>query len=135
MRFILLTTAAAVMAMSAPAPAQINLGYYQGPWRTIARKSVNAGGDRDTVKVSDRYRFRAIRLCAERAPVAMRDLDVIYGNGRRDDINVRARIRAGTCTRALDLQGGRNREIERILLYYDRARPDSRKPTVVVQAR
>jgi hypothetical protein len=129
MRILLLgaTTAAASLAFAAPAAAQ----QY---WRTIAYKTVASGTDRDTINVRGDRRYRQVRLCAFNAPIRMRDFDIRFDNGGRQDVRVRHRIGAGTCTRNIDLEGNR-RDIERIRLVYERLARSIRRPLIRVQAR
>jgi len=120
--------AAATLAFAAPAVAQNN------SWRTIAYKTVGAGTDRDTIEVRGDRRYREVRLCSFNAPIRMRDFDIRFENNRRQDVRVRQRIAAGTCTRAIDLDGNR-RDIERIRLVYERLQRSVHRPLIRVQAR
>ena len=72
----------------------------------------------DVIPVPGKRRFGAIKLCVTRHAVRFRDLDVVYGNGGKDDISVRRIIRASECTRWANLRG-RRRNIARIILRYD----------------
>jgi hypothetical protein len=64
----------------------------------------------------------------------MRDFDVRFENGRHQDVRVRQRIAAGTCTRNIDLAGNR-RDIETVRLIYSPIRRGWTRPLVRVQAR
>ena len=72
----------------------------------------------DVIPVPGKQRFEAIRLCVARHAVRLRDVDVVYGNGAKDDIPFRRIIGAGECTRWADLRR-RRRNIARIILRYD----------------
>ena len=50
-------------------------------------------------------RQREIRLCAMNAPLHLRDFDIRFANGGRQDVNTRVVLPAGRCTRAVDLRG------------------------------
>jgi len=92
-------------------------------WVELGCRDVNFAVDRDVIRVNARgLLFRAIRLRIGSAPVEMLDLKVVYGNGAPDDIPVRAEIRDGGQTRALDLKG-RDRVINRVEMVY-RAKPN-----------
>ena len=70
------------------------------------------------------------------APLRLRDFDIRFANGGRQDVNTRAVLPAGTCTRAVDLRGNR-RDIDSVRLRYEpiyRAGPRNR-PVVRVQVR
>jgi len=127
----LLGAGAAVALSAAPANAQ---RYFFNSWRTIGFTTVHSGVDRDRINVRGDARFRAVRLCVYSAPLAMRDFDIRYANGGHQDVNVRQRIRAGTCTRAIDLRGAR-RDMRSITLKYSPIRRGWTRPIVRVQAR
>ncbi len=119
---------AAGVLVAAPATAQ------QSAWRTIAYKTVNGGTDVDRINVRGDRRYRQVRLCVFNAPLRMRDFDIRFENNQRQDVNVRERIRAGTCTRNIDLVGNR-RDIEWIRLRYERIARGYTRPLVRVQVR
>lgn len=118
-------TAAALIA--APAVAQ------NGNWRIIAFKTVSGGVDTDRINVRGDVRYREVKLCAFNAPLRMRDFDIRFENGQRQDVRVRQTIRAGTCTRDIDLNGNR-RDIDQIRLRYEPIYRGPR-PVVRIQAR
>lgn len=128
-RTLLLGAAAVATTLAFAAPANA-----QGNWRTIAYKTVASGTDRDIINVRGDRRYRQVRLCAFNAPIRMRDFDIRFDNGGRQDVRVRQRIGAGTCTRNIDLEGNR-RDIERIRLIYERLPRSRHRPLIRVQAR
>jgi len=89
-----------------------------GRWQQLGCQQVAFHVDRDVIRVG-RYEgeFRAIRLEVAGNDVHVENLTVVYGNGERDSIPVRAFLRAGSMTQPLDLRGNR-RVIERIELVY-----------------
>ena len=119
---------AVAMLAAAPASAQ------RGGWRTIAYKSVSGGADTDRFNVPGGRRWQQVRLCVFNAPLRMRDFDIRFDNGQRQDVRVRERIRAGRCTRNIDLNG-RVRDIDWIRLRYEPIRRGFTRPLVRVQAR
>jgi hypothetical protein len=102
-------------------------------WRVIGYETVN-GHDTDIIRVRGDARFRQIRLCVAGGPIRMRDLDVRFANGRRQDVAVRNRFVAGSCTRNIDLAGNR-RDIVSVRMKYDPIARGYRRPLVRVQAR
>jgi len=81
-------------------------------------RSVGFINDRDTIPVGrSEGRFRAIKVTVKGNAIDMRDLDVVYGNGANDDLQVRASIPAGGETRWIDLRGG-GRLIRQINMTY-----------------
>jgi len=130
MRNLLIGTAAAFAALTVASPVAAQYGN----WRTIAFKTVASGTDRDTINVRGNQRFRQVRLCVFSAPIRMRDFDVRFDNGGHQDVRVRQRIGAGTCTRNIDLSGQR-RDIRQVRLVYERLARGRYMPLVRVQAR
>lgn len=147
-RSLVLLPAIALLALAGPASAQMQAqhrpghgpghpGPIPGPaqgWRLLAFKTVGAGTDRDTIRVNANRVWRQVQLCSINAPIHMQDFDVVYANGRSEDVRVRSRIGAGTCTRAIDLRGG-NRRITRIQLRYGKLDRSMRVPLIRVMAR
>jgi hypothetical protein len=128
MRRLLILTAITAAMTAAPASAQ------HWNWRTIAYKTVNGGTDVDRINVPGGRRWHQVRLCVFNAPLRMRDFDIRFDNGQRQDVSVRQRIAAGTCTRNIDLLGS-TRDIDWIRLKYEPIARGFARPIVRVQAR
>ena len=129
-----LAGAAATLVAIAPANAQ-QWRWNDRGWRTIGYTRVD-GRDSDTIRLPGFTRQRAVRLCAMNAPLHLRDFDIRFANGGRQDVNTRATLPAGRCTRAVDLKGNR-RDIEAVRLRYEPIyRSNTRyRPIVRVQVR
>ena len=123
-------TVATIMITAAPAEAQ---RWNDRGWRTIAVKRVD-GRDTDTIYLPGRTRQSAVRVCAMNAPLRLRDFQIRFENGRRQDVATRAVVGASTCTRAVDLRGNR-RDIDRIRLRYEPILRHAVRPLVRVQVR
>jgi hypothetical protein len=108
-----LTMAFSLLALAAAAPSAA-----QAQWVLLGEKTVSLTGDRDVVSARGEGAFSRIRLCVRRRPVRFYDLDVVFGNGGRQDLQIRSVIGPGDCTRAIDIRGGR-RFIRRIILQYE----------------
>ena len=125
-------TAASTLIALAPAEAQ-QWRWNERNWRTIGFTRVD-GRDSDTIRLPGITRQRAIRLCSMNAPLRLRDFDVRFANGGRQDVNARAVLPAGRCTRAIDLRGNR-RDIESVRLRYEPFRRGYARPVVRIQVR
>jgi hypothetical protein len=123
-------TAAATVVAAAPADAQ---RWNDRGWRTVGYARVD-GRDSDTINLPGSTRQREIRLCAINQPLNLRDFDVRFANGRSQDVNTRAVLRAGSCTRAVDLRGN-SRDIASVRLRYEPIRRSWQRPVVRVQVR
>jgi len=131
--FILgMAAAAATLIAVAPASAQ-QWRWDERGWRTIGYTRVD-GRDSDTINLPGFTRQRQIRLCAMNAPLRLRDFDIRFANGGRQDVNTRAALPAGRCTRAIDLRGNR-RDIAQVRLRYEPLNRRAGRPVVRVQVR
>lgn len=129
---ILAATAVATLAATAPASAQ-QWRWNDRGWRTVGYTRVD-GRDTDTVRVRGHIRERAIRVCALNQPLNLRDFDIRFQNGGHQDVATRAVLRAGTCTRAVDLNG-RRRDIAAVRLRYAPIWRAWQRPVVRIQVR
>ena len=127
-----LATAAATLVAVAPASAQ-QWRWNDRGWRTIANTRVD-GRDTDIINLPGVTRQSAIRLCAMNAPMRLRDFDIRFANGGRQDVNTRSVLAPGRCTRAVDLRGNR-RDIAAVRLRYDQLARRANRPVVRVQVR
>ena len=128
-RVMILVAAATGAALAAgPAPAQ------WANWRTIAYKTVSGGTDVDRINVPGGRRWHQVRLCVFNAPLRMRDFDIRFDNGQRQDVQLRERIGAGSCTRNIDLNGN-VRDVDWVRLKYEPIRRGYTRPLVRLQAR
>ena len=127
-----LATAAATLVAVAPASAQ-QWRWNDRGWRTIANTRVD-GRDNDIINLPGVTRQRSIRLCAMNAPLRLRDFDIRFANGGRQDVNTRSVLAPGRCTPAVDLRGNR-RDIAAVRLRYDQLARRANRPVVRVQVR
>jgi hypothetical protein len=132
MTFIRNALIAGVAATSLATAANAQYWWIPRGWHVIGTKTVNGRHDTDDIYTPGRQNYRAIRLCAYRAPIHLRDVSIRFNNGVRQDARVRDYLRANSCTRAIDLRG-RTRDIARIRMKYDRIYR-GRAPVVQVAA-
>src|SRR5688500_23512 len=126
------TGVAATLVAMTPADAQ-QWRWNERGWRTIGYTRVD-GRDSDRINLPGVTRQRAIRLCSLNAPLRLRDFDIRFANGGRQDVNTRAVLPAGRCTRAVDLRGNR-RDIASVRLRYEPIFRAAQRPVVRVQVR
>ena len=133
-RLVILGTAAAAATLTAITPANAQQWRWDDRgWRTIGYTRVD-GRDSDRINLPGRTRQSAIRLCSMNQPLRLRDFDIRFENGGRQDVNTRAVLPAGRCTRAIDLRGNR-RDIASIRLRYEPIYRAALRPVVRVQVR
>jgi hypothetical protein len=108
---------------------------YARGWVYLGEAHVDGRSDHDKIKVGkSEGRFRALQIKVDRAPVEFRHVVVHYANGSSEEVQVRQRIRAGGSTRDIDLKG-RDRAVESVEIWYERAKYGSREPRVRLYGR
>ncbi|HKJ61404.1 MAG TPA: hypothetical protein VKA94_05345 [Hyphomicrobiales bacterium] len=112
-----LAMAFSFLALAATAPSAA-----QAQWVLLGEKAVSLDADRDIVSAVGEGTFSGIRLCVRRRAVRFYDLDVEFGNGGHQDLQIRRVIGPGECTRAIDIRGNR-RFIRRVILNYQTVNP------------
>ena len=102
----------------------------QGGWVHLGDKHVDGNSDHDTISVgrSDGF-FRQLQIRVEDAPVNFQRVVVHFGNGTDAELQFREHIDPGTSTRAMDLPG-RRRLIKSVEFWYEKAKWESKRPTV-----
>src|SRR5262245_55283240 len=74
-------------------------------WEFLGAKKVGFLVDKDVIEVGRKDGdFSKVKLIVKDNEVEFLDVNIVYGNGQKDDVRVRNRIRAGGETRAIDLK-------------------------------
>ena len=90
-----------------------------GDWVVLGQRQVNDRADHDMIGVTAaRGDFRRIKITVQRASVDFHRVVVHFGNGEKQEVELRNTIRAGGETRAIDLEGT-DRVINRVEFWYD----------------
>lgn len=87
-------------------------------WEHLGTRHVRDAVDRDAIVLPGNRKFDRIRICAYGRPVHFIDLEVRFANGTVQDVPVRAVVRPGQCTRAIDLVGV-DRNIASVQMVYE----------------
>jgi hypothetical protein len=94
-------------------------GGRDGEWVLLGSRTVTDRVDRDVIPVTAaRGDFHRIKLVVQRASVDFHRVVVHFGNGGRQEVEMRRTIPAGGETRAIDLTGP-DRVIRSIEFWYD----------------
>ncbi|MFN0278945.1 MAG: hypothetical protein ACKVRN_10115 [Pyrinomonadaceae bacterium] len=113
-RILLLTFAAILLSVGAPTVSAQK-------WENLGSKEVKDRSEQDTWHIgSDEGQFRKLKLTVQNRPVRFYKLVVTYGNGEKQEFQIRNLIRAGGETRALDLDG-KDRYIRKVDVWYEAA--------------
>lgn len=114
----------------------LNFAMNQPPrWEKLGERQVNYGLDHDEILVTAAEgRFSALQIRVKRGGVNMHKLVVHYGNGERDEIELRDNFAAGSESRVIDLSGAR-RVIRTVDFWYDTKNVADRKAVVELWGR
>ena len=91
-------------------------------WEALGTRDVRDAVDHDSIPVPGKRRFTRIRICAYQRPVHFIDVRVRFHNGEVQNVPVRSVVRAGKCTKAIDLEGV-DRNISEVEFVYEANTP------------
>ena len=89
------------------------------------------GGDKDEFKIEGADRFRKLRVSAQGGDINMKDMDVEFDGGGKQDIDIRSTIKAGQSSRPLDLEGN-GKSIKKVKFNYESDKNRKGQKTVVI---
>lgn len=106
-----------------------------GRWVLLGQRLVNDRLDNDIIPVTAaRGDFSAITIRVKGASVDLHKVVIVYGNGNRQEVELRHTIGAGKGSRVIDLRGD-ERLIKHIEFWYDANTIRGRKAMVRVFGR
>ena len=89
-----------------------------GAWGKLGTKMVDMKADHDVLLVTFHEGFYSkVKFVIRKAPLHLKNVNIIFGNGENKNIVFNKRFNAGTTTRIIDLPGNR-RIIKKIKLNY-----------------
>lgn len=107
----------------------------RGKWQLLGERTVNDKLDHDIIRVTAaKGDFKAIQIRVKGASVDFHKVIVVYGNGMRQEIEMRHTIPAGGSSRIIDL-AGHDRYIREIECWYDANTIRGRKALVRIWGR
>lgn len=99
-------------------------------WEQLGSKEVNFGLDRDEIIVTGSEGvFKSVMLKVKKAPINMYKMNIVFGDGSEQNVELKNNFRAGSQSRIIDLEGN-NRVIRKVVLLYDTKNYKRRKATV-----
>ena len=105
------------------------------PWELLGMRKVNYALDRDEIMVTRAEGlFTGLKIMVKRGPVNMHRLVIHYGNGEKEEIELRENFRAGSNSRVIDLPGNK-RVIKKVDFLYDTKNLANRKGVVELWGR
>ena len=100
-------------------------------WQKIGQRMVNIKADHDEIMVTaSEGRFTKLKFKVLRAPIHVKNVKVVFGNGESKNVNINARIAAETESKVIDLPGNK-RIIRKIVMNY-KSIPGKGRAVVVV---
>ncbi|MFT5823939.1 MAG: hypothetical protein ACI8ZM_005205 [Crocinitomix sp.] len=89
-----------------------------GDWEKLGIKKVDLKADHDVLVVSFHEGFYSkVKFVIRKAPLHLKNINIVFGNGENKNIVFNKRFNAGTSTRIIDLPGNK-RIIKKIKLNY-----------------
>ena len=106
-----------------------------GRWVFLGQRAVNDRLDNDIITVTAKKGdFNAVQLRVKGGSVDFHKVVIVYGNGRREEVELRHTIGAGRASRPIDLTGN-ERVIRHIEFWYDANTVKGKKAIVRVFGR
>ena len=100
------------------------------PWELLGVRKVNYALDHDEIVVTRAEgAFTGLQIKVKRGPVNMHRIVVHFGNGEKEEFELRENFRAGSESRVIDLPGNK-RVIKKVDFLYDTKNLSDRKGVV-----
>jgi hypothetical protein len=91
----------------------------RGGWEFLGSRKVNYRADRDEILVTrSEGVFTAVQIRVKKAPINMHKLVLHFGNGDKEEFELRNNFAAGSESRVIDLPGNK-RIIRKAVFFYD----------------
>jgi len=87
-------------------------------WYKIGEANVDFSRDRDEIIVLGADKFKSIKLKVINAPIDLKDLEVYFETGKRQDVKINASLKAAGESQVIDLEGGEQRSLKKIVIVY-----------------
>jgi hypothetical protein len=87
-------------------------------WYKIGETNVDLKRDRDEIVVLGADQFKSIKLRVINADIDLKDLEIYYENGKKQDVNINKSLKAAGESGVIDLEKGEQRSLEKIVIVY-----------------
>ncbi len=87
-------------------------------WYKIGEAKVDFKKDRDEILVLGADKFKSIKLKIFNAPIDLKDLEIYFENGKRQDVKINKSIKEAGETSVIDLEGSGQRSLKKIDFVY-----------------
>jgi hypothetical protein len=100
-------------------------------WQYIGDKWANYAPDRDELLVTGNDIYTKLKVKVTDAPLNMQDMDIVFENDERQNVNLQRNFSQGEWSRVIDLEGNKRR-IKKIIFKYDTKNVGKGKARVAV---
>ena len=87
-------------------------------WHKIGEKTVDFKMERDEIAVMGADRFSTLKFKVTEAAIELVSLEITYESGDKQDVTVNQAIKTPGESRTIDLKGGSERSIKKIIFVY-----------------
>jgi hypothetical protein len=87
-------------------------------WHKIGEKTVDFKMERDEISVIGSDRFSTIKFKVTEAAIDLVSLEITYESGDKQDVIINQTIKTAGESRTIDLKGGSERSIKKIIFVY-----------------
>jgi hypothetical protein len=101
-------------------------------WHKIGARTVEFAKDRDEIPVIMSDRFSTIKFKVTEAAIYLTSLEIFYESGDKQDVIINQAIKSPGESRVIDLKGGSERSIKKIVFVY-RTLPNSKDEKASVE--
>jgi hypothetical protein len=87
-------------------------------WYKIGTTNVDLKRDRDEIVVLGADQFKSIKIKVINVPIDLKDLEIYYETGSKQDVNINKSFQAAGESGVIDLEGGEQRSLQKIVIVY-----------------
>lgn len=87
-------------------------------WYKIGETKVDFKRDRDEINVLGADRFKSIKLIVINTPIDLKDVEIHYESGSKQDVKINKSLKAAGESSVIDLVDGEQRSIKKIVFVY-----------------
>ena len=87
-------------------------------WHKIAERTVDFKMEKDEIAVMGSDKFSTLKFKVTEAAINLVSLEITYESGDKQDVTVNQEVKAAGESRLIDLKGGSERSIKKIIFVY-----------------
>jgi len=87
-------------------------------WYKIGEAKVDFKRDRDEIVVLGADKFKSIKLVVINSAIDLKDLEIHYETGNKQDVNINKSLKAADESGVIDLENGGQQSIKKIVFVY-----------------